>query len=76
MIQKKGGKQRRQAQKQSQKKAAVYLSNQEYNFLKAAADKLNQTLSLFMREAAIEKAEKVTDLKLEDFSDGEADEDG
>jgi uncharacterized protein (DUF1778 family) len=75
MTEKKGGKQRRKAEKQSQKKAAVYLSNQEYNFLKAAADTLNQTLSLFMREAAIEKAEKVTDQSVEDFSDGEADED-
>jgi uncharacterized protein (DUF1778 family) len=75
MTEKKGGKQRRKAEKHSQKKAGVYLSNQEYNFLKAAADTLNQTLSLFMREAAIEKAEKITDLKLEDFSDTDAEED-
>jgi hypothetical protein len=52
MTQKKGGKQRRQAEKHSQKKTAVYFTKQEYSFLKAAADTLNQTLSLFMREAA------------------------
>jgi uncharacterized protein (DUF1778 family) len=75
MTEKKGGKQRRPAEKHSQKKTAVYFTKQEYSFLKAAADTLNQTFSLFMREAAIEKAEKVTDLKLEDFSDGDAEKD-
>lgn len=75
MTEKKGGKQRRPAEKHSQKKTAVYLTNEEYNFLKAAADTLNQTFSLFMREAAIEKAERVTNLTLEDFSESEVQED-
>lgn len=68
-----GGKQRRkvEVETQSQKRIGVYLTNQEYEFIKGVANSQGKTMSLYVREAALKKAEEDSGQRLEDLSTDE-----
>ncbi len=66
---------RRRGEKKSQKGISVYLTFQEWRFLRAASSKLGKSIALMMREYTIESIKRETDLKLSDFSNDPEDED-
>ncbi len=68
-------KRRRRGEKKSQKGISVYLTFQEWRFLRAASSKLGKSIALMMREYTIESIKRETDLKLSDFSNDPEDED-
>ncbi len=68
-------KRRRRGEKKSQKGISVYLTFQEWRFLRAAASKLGKSIAFMMREYTIDRIEQDTDLKLADFSNEPEDED-
>lgn len=68
-------KRRRRGEKKSQKGISVYLTFQEWRFLRAAASKLGKSIAFMMREYTIDRIERDTDLKLDDFSNEPEDED-
>ncbi|MBD0346843.1 MAG: hypothetical protein ICV63_18855 [Coleofasciculus sp. Co-bin14] len=68
-------KRRRRGEKKSQKGISVYLTFQEWRFLRAASSKLGKSIALMMREYTIDHIERDTDLKLGDFSNEPEDED-